>query len=223
MTYVMSDIHGNYEKFKEMLDKILLRDSDILYLLGNLVDYGEETVALIEDVSMRLNVYAIAGERDYLAARMLSGFERMLKKGDAPDAGYISEMTAWVQNGGQPTLEGYRELDEEGREGILEYLEDMTLYEQVEAGGKEFLLVHAGARGYDGSSDLEDLAPEDFLTEAPDRAVPQVDGVTLVVGHTPTASGRIEYGNGSIFINCGVKDGGALACLCLETGREYYV
>ena len=48
-------------------------------------------------------------------------------------------------------------------------------------------------------------------------------GKTLVVGHIPTESGAIEYGEGSIFINCGAKDGGKLACLCLESGEEFYV
>jgi len=43
------------------------------------------------------------------------------------------------------------------------------------------------------------------------------------VGHLPTKSGKIERAEGLIRIDCGVKDGGALACLCLETGEEYYI
>ena len=223
MTYVMSDIHGNYEKFKEMIEQIRLRDDDILYILGDSVDVGDEPMELIADLSVRLNVYAIAGEHDYLAARMLHGFEKMLKSGAAPDAGYISEMTAWVQDGGQTTLEGFRALGEEEREGVLEYLADMTLYEEVEVKGKNYLLVHAGIADYDPDTDLDDYQPEDFFTEALDASYELVDGTTVVVGHVPTKSGTIEYGEGSIFINCGVAEGGTLACLCLETGTEYYV
>ena len=121
MTYVMSDLFGNYAQFKEMLSKISFGEDDILYILGNTVDFGDEPMELINDLSMRLNVYPIAGDHDYLAVRMLTGFDKMLKNGGTPDAGYISEMTAWVQNGGQTTLEGFRALDAEGREGVLEY------------------------------------------------------------------------------------------------------
>ena len=223
MTYVMSDIHGNYEKFMEMIEKIRLRDDDILYILGDSVDVGDEPMELLNDLSMRLNVYAIAGEHDYLAARMLHGFDKMLKSGAAPDAGYISEMTAWVQDGGQTTLDGFRNLDAEEREGVLEYLADMTLFEEVEVKGKEYLLLHAGIANYDPDAELDDYAPEDFFAEALDASYALVDGKTLVVGHVPTKSGKIEYGEGSIFINCGVAEGGRLACLCLENGKEYYV
>ena len=117
MTYVTSDIHGNYQKFCELLEQIRFKDEDVLYVLGDTVDMGDEPIALIEDLSMRPNVYAIAGEHDYLAARMLYGFDRMLKSGATPDAGYISEMTQWVQDGGQTTLDGFRALDADGRMG----------------------------------------------------------------------------------------------------------
>ena len=45
---------------------------------------------LIEDISMRSNVYAVAGERDYLAARMLYGFDN-----DTPE-GVTDERTKYV-------------------------------------------------------------------------------------------------------------------------------
>ena len=47
MNYVMSDIHGEYDKFLEMLQKIDLQDDDTLYILGNVVDRGEELITLI--------------------------------------------------------------------------------------------------------------------------------------------------------------------------------
>ena len=41
MTYVISDIHGNYQKFKELMDNVLINDSDTLYILGDTVDFGD--------------------------------------------------------------------------------------------------------------------------------------------------------------------------------------
>lgn len=223
MTYVIANIHGEYQKFKSILREIDFREEDVMYILGDTVDFGDEPMELINDLSVRLNVYTIAGEHDYLAARMLHGFDKMLKSGAAPEAGYISEMTAWVKDGGQPTLEGFRSLDGEEREGVLEYLEEMTLFEEVEVNGKQYLLVHAGIADYDPDTDLEDYQPEDFFTEPLDASYPLIDGVTVVVGHTPTKSGKIERGEGSIFLDCGTAEGGKLACLCLENGKEFYV
>lgn len=222
MTYVISNIHGNYQKFKSILSQISFRDSDVLYLLGDIVDYGEEAMELIEDISVRVNVYPIAGEHDFLAARMLKGFSKMLQSGATPDAEFIAEMTAWAQDGGQATLEAFRALDEEQREGVLDYLEEMTLFEEVEIGGQEYVLVHAGIADYDPDTDLYDYEPEDFFTESISIDRPLIDGKTVVVGHTPTKSGKIERGDGWIMVDCGVAKDGSLGCLCLENGKEFY-
>ena len=222
MTYVMSDIHGNYQKFLSILDQISFKESDVLYIVGDLLDHGEETMELISDLSLRLNVYCIAGEHDYLAARMLAGFDKMLKSGATPDAEYIADMTAWVQDGGQVTLESFRALDEDGREGVLEYLEELTLYEDVKVNGKRYVLVHAGIADFDADSDLEDYLPEDFFSEPLDASYALMEDATVVVGHIPTKSGKIERGEGSIFLDCGACEGGRLGCLCLENGKEFY-
>ena len=222
MTYVIANIHGEYQKFKDLLSQISFRDSDVLYVLGDVVDYGDEAMELIADLSVRVNVYPIAGEHDFLAARMLGGFSKMLESGAAPDPEFVAEMTAWVQDGGEPTLSAFRELDSDAREGVLDYLSEMTLFEEVEVCGTEYLLVHAGIADYDPDTDLYDYEPEDFFSAPVDPSRPLIEDKTLVVGHAPTKSQKIERGEGCILLDCGVRDGGRLACLCLETGKEYY-
>ena len=76
-----------------------------------------------------------------------------------------------MQDGGQKTIEGFKALDEDMREGVLEYLEDMSLYEEVTASGRKYVLVHAGIADFDEDTDLDDYMPEDFISEPmdPDR------------------------------------------------------
>ena len=66
------------------------------------------------------------------------------------------------------------------------------------------------------------LLPEDFFSEPLDASYALMDGATVIVGHAPTKSGKIEYGEGSIFIDCGAGEGGKLGCLRLEDGKEFY-
>ena len=223
MTYVVSDIHGAYDRFLALLAQIDLKEDDILYIAGDLVDYGEGGLELVGDLSVRLNVYPVAGDHDYVAARMLHGFDRMLQSGGTPDAEYISEMTAWVKDGGQPTLDAFRGLDKDEREGVLDYLGELPLFEEFTVGGTEYLMVHAGIAGYRAGTDPDEYQPEDFFSEVPDAEYPLVEGKTLIVGHVRTKSGKIERGEGSIFLDCGVDDGGKLGCLRLEDGKEFYV
>ena len=228
MTYVVSNLHGSYQKFKELLKVISFKDTDIMYVLGDIVDYGEEGMELVGDLSIRYNVYPIVGEHDYTAVTMLSGFEKMLKSGETPDKKFISKMTEWAADGGQVTLNSFRTLDAEMREGIIDYLSDMTLYEEVEVGGNEYLLVHAGIKGYRDGVELDSLPPEAFFTESLDLTRKYFDDKTVIVGHNPTTeenggNGKIFYGNGSINVDCGEARGGCLGCLCLDNGKEYYI
>ena len=43
-TYVITDIHGEYDKFTTLLEKIDLKDMDTLYILGDVVDRGPNPV-----------------------------------------------------------------------------------------------------------------------------------------------------------------------------------
>ncbi len=47
MIYVMSDIHGEYDKYIKMLELINFSDEDELYILGDIVDRGKEPVKVL--------------------------------------------------------------------------------------------------------------------------------------------------------------------------------
>ncbi len=229
MTYIVSDIHGNYTKFKELLKKINFTDDDVMYIVGDIVDYGEESIDLLIDISMRANVLPIVGDHDYRALRLLGALDKMLREGERPDPETFSEMAAWIGDGGQKTMEDFKALDEDMREGVLDYLSEMSLYEELEVKGQKYLLVHAGIADFDEELDLDDCMPEDFISEELDLEREYYSDKIIIVGHRPTYTvegadkGMIFYGEGSILIDCGAAYDEALGCLCLENGKEYYV
>ena len=229
MTYIMSDIHGNYDAFKKMLKEINFTDNDLLYIVGDLVDYGSESMELLCDISMRANVYAVVGDHDFLALRMLSKFSKMLESGDAPDPAFAAEMKEWVMDGGAATLEGFRALDPDMREGVIDYLSDMALFEEITVRDDDYVLVHAGIRNFAEDVVLDELSPEDFIYEGLDPDREYYEDKTIIAGHIHTNElpdadpDMIYYGNGTIFMDCGSDKNGTLGCLCLDNGKEYYV
>lgn len=42
MRYIISDIHGCYAEYRELLEKICFSDADELYVLGDAMDRGSE-------------------------------------------------------------------------------------------------------------------------------------------------------------------------------------
>lgn len=231
MTYVMSDLHGRYEQYVKMLDTIHFSHDDELYVLGDVVDRGPDPMGILTDMSMRPNVYPILGNHDYMAAYLLRRLSAEITAENAEShltAEDVSALAGWLCDGGDTTLEGFRNLTLSEREGILEYLDEFAPYEELEVEGRRFVLVHGGLADFDPARPLWDYDEYTLITEHTDYTRRYFPDRYLVTGHVPTglidprSSGRIYQGNGHIAIDCGNGWGGALGCLRLEDMAEFY-
>ena len=63
MNYVISDIHGDYDRYKALIEKINLHDEDNLYVLGDVVDRGNRGIDILLDMMSRPNVLPILGNK----------------------------------------------------------------------------------------------------------------------------------------------------------------
>ena len=235
MIYVCSDIHGNYEKYRALLEKISLRDRDTLYILGDVIDRGPAGVRILRDMMTRPNVVPLLGNHELMAASCLGWMLEEITERSLAALGpaQMGALQGWMSNGGEPTFRAVCKLPREEREDLLEYLQEMELYAQVKASGRDFLLVHAGLDHFAPEKELADYALEDFLFCRPDLDQTYYPGRYLVYGHTPTRLLYQQRGNppaDTIFrvgtqidIDCGCGWGGPLGCLCLDTMEEWYV
>lgn len=231
MTYVMSDIHGEYEKYIRMIKEIDLRDEDILYVIGDVVDRGPEPIKILQDMMNRTNVYPLMGNHDLVALGLLPQLNEELTNNDGKFGENLAlALQVWCDDGGLSTITGFCDLGEEDREDIIEYLREFTLLEVAETKDKSFVLVHAGLGNYRPGKKLSEYTDDDLLFTRPDPSEQYFDdeSVYVVMGHTPTPffTGKPEiYKNGrNIFIDCGAcSPEGKLACLCLETLEEFYI
>lgn len=232
MIYVMSDIHGEYGKFQEMLAKINFSDEDTLYVLGDVVDRGPEPIRLLVDMSARENVILLKGNHELMALNVLRKLNVEITKENADthlDNDTLHALMDWYRNGGRITLQGFKQLPGEMREDLLDYLEDTAPYEIVEANGKTYLLVHAGLGNFQPGKKLEEYSLGELLFMRPDyqRQYFQNPDMYMVCGHTPTrfvtGKDEINHSANNLLIDCGAAYGGRLACLCLDTMQEFYV
>ncbi len=233
MTYVMSDIHGEYDKYIAMLGKINLKDSDTLYILGDVVDRGERPVDILLDMMSRSNVFPILGNHEIVASELLSKLlveitEENHDKQITPEL--MESLIMWQMDGGETTLKQFQALSVEEREYILEYFDEFMPYEVAEIGGRTFILVHSGLGSFSPDKELDDYTLNElaFMRSDPDVRCFEDDNVFVVSGHTPTKyiSGKSEIykSQNNVCIDCGATfDGGRLACLCLETMQEFYI
>ena len=230
MIYTMSDIHGCYDKYRAMLSEIRFKSTDVLYVLGDVIDRGPDGIKILRDMSTRPNVFPILGNHEFIAAMCLPWLTQEITEQslDSLTDDQIAALGDWINNGGEPTLKSLWKLGSEERQDILEYFHEMELYAEVEAGDRSFVLTHAALENFDPEKPLATYQLTDFLFGRPVPESACYPDKILVFGHTPT---RLLCGQNKIFrsgtmidIDCGcVFKGGRLGCLCLDTLEEFYV
>ena len=75
MRYVISDIHGNLRLFNEILEKIDLKDTDELYVLGDMIDRHSRGIEIMMILMNMPNAKVILGNHEWMMMRAL-GFPR---------------------------------------------------------------------------------------------------------------------------------------------------
>lgn len=232
MLYVMSDIHGEYDKYLAMLEQIDLSEDDTLYVLGDVVDRGPEPIKVLQDMALRDNVYLIRGNHEGMASFVLNRLNVEVTAENLTthmDAELMQTIIEWQLNGGNITMSRFRALSAEERLDILDYIDDTPLYDAVQAGDNTFVLVHAGIGNYVEGKNLSRYSYDELTCMRPDyeRQYYRDASVFIVSGHTPTlaVTGKPEIyrSHNNILIDCGASYGGKLACMCLDTMDEYYI
>ncbi len=229
-TYCVSDIHGEYGKYLQLLDRIGFSNGDTLYIIGDLVDRGAEPMALLRDVMSRKNVVALAGNHDLLAAMFLKKLIHGGRKEDL-DEKTIMGIFLWRQDGGANTLADFHKLSVPERQEIVDWLRELELYREIEVGSETYVLVHAGlGQNAAPARALDDYDLDACLFERPNYDKTVYPGKYIVSGHTPTRlipgnpnPDRIYRANRHIAIDCGCVFGGKLGAICLDTNEEFYV
>lgn len=84
MHWAVSDVHGCYEQYRKLLEKIHFSPSDTLYFLGDAVDRGPEPMKVVLDLASRDNVVPLLGNHDWLAWQVLRRFGETIVQGGLP-------------------------------------------------------------------------------------------------------------------------------------------
>ena len=225
MRYVISDIHGEYGMCMRLLDEIGFSRQDTLYVCGDMVDKGNESVHLLKFMLNSPNVRCILCNHEY---SFLKAYWAIMKTSPENFDGVLNRLRRWFPGDG-------RLLDWD----TVDKLEALPLFIEEE----DFICVHAGlpldgnCRIVPPQSAREAILLEDRYFMRPEVA-PE-GGKCVCFGHTPARyvcgedrilAYRREGRRGNdirdyykIHLDTGVWLGGPLGCYCLDTCTAHYV
>lgn len=222
-TYVISDIHGCYDEFIKMLDKIHLSENDKLYLAGDYIDRGKDSLAMLRWLeNCSANVFPIKGNHDVGFAENVNFMKRV---NDANDLN-----TEFDSNAETRTLyETVRYILKENSKVALKYYDyygtinklitedkvtmsalikwqkmllDYPYYYRFQMNNRNVIIVHAGyiENPENAGNRFENI--EEFYMYARKESI-QIGGVKhgmVIAGHTPTITKKMfSYNNGEVF------------------------
>ena len=236
MTYAVSDIHGCYDKYQQLLRTINFGPEDTLYVLGDVIDRGPDGFRIILDMAGRSNVVGLLGNHEAMAIDALPGIVRAAERRDGNLTGKEAEAAdLWFCNGGELSLAGFFGLDKGQARTVWKYLQKMPLYREVKVGKRQFVLVHGGLGGFSAKRPLNNYEPDEILWFRPEEDTAYYQDKYVIFGHTPVQildAGKAKpdvpariYRKGKLIdIDCGCTfSRGQLGCLCLDTMKEVYV
>ncbi len=231
MTFVIGDIHGKKEKYLEMLQKLNPSETDAVFVLGDVIGIGDDGIEILKDMMYRANIFPVLGEQEYMAKELfplISGAKTIEEAKNLLSGEKAKLFEKWLTMKSEKTVSDFLSLDEENKESIIDYLSEFAPYEEVEAGGKTFILAHAGIDGFEEDKPLDEYDEKAFVFAETDYQKAYFPESYLITGHTPTAmidrqyTGKVYAKKRHLAIDCGAAYGGRLAAVCLDKLKVYY-
>ena len=216
----------------ELLGKIKLKETDTLYVLGDILDRGPHPIKVLLKLMEMSNAVCIVGNHELMALECLEFLCKEITEEAVAgiDVKMVNNLLNWQMNGSITTTDAFHKLDPETRQDVIDFINDFLIYEELTVGGKDYLLVHGGLGNYSPEKEIEDYSLKELVWDRADYETRYFEDIYVVTGHTPTQGiegnprpGYIYRTNNHIAIDCGCYlQGGRLAALCLDTGEEFY-
>ena len=174
----IGDIHGMYEKLIKLMDKIhFISDEDLLIFLGDYIDRGPDSAQCLQYVYDLQHAYpdaviCLMGNHEV----MMSSY--LMQKRVNYNTVIADYADSWLENGGFEALKQLDELENDTKNELLRWVENLPVKYQYQ----EFFFCHAGV---DPELPLTVQNEFDMLWRRQQWWEYYKGVETIVVGHTP--------------------------------------
>lgn len=215
----MSDIHGCFNEFQEMLEKITFSDADQLIIAGDYIDRGTQNVQMLRWIDNAPdNVMLLKGNHDAEFAMCVDIMCRVIAQNDMRiediDSKKLYGVYSYVKDEMSADLFDYygtmEKLITEDNVSLsdlirwMQLIDDMPYFFKLRINGILHVVVHAGYLT-DEKMEKRDKEKypekESFYIYAREDAL-KINGLkdaVVISGHTPTIAGGVFGTSGNVF------------------------
>ena len=219
--FIMSDIHGQYDLFLKMLDKIKLKREDLLVIIGDICDRGKKSYEIymkcMKMIKLGYNLKFILGNHEDMLLEDLENDYPIRYETEYS----VFRNSKYFEN--KDMKDWHEENFLEEIEWLVKWLKNCSLI----ISGNENIFVHAGL---DLKKVLEKQEKETVLWTREEFWImenvelEEYKGKNIYFGHTPNINGRISKKTDRIKgIDCGAFFTHFLGCLEVKSQKEIYV
>ncbi len=227
MKYVISDIHGEYDLFIKLLDKINFSNQDIMYICGDMIEKGNQSLKLLHYIYQKQNIKCIIGNHEY----ELIKYYQSLKEKNVEINNILLQINSLFMN-----EDNLFNID------ILKWILSLPFFIEEE----DFICVHAGIP-LDNEQHLipfNQIIKESFVYDREfkeEYVIPQTSKC-IFFGHTPTffisndilhpqiLTYKYKDKNGNnikdyykIHLDLGTYISHVIGCFCIDNCQCYYI
>lgn len=244
--YVISDIHGCFNTFIKLLEKINFSENDKLYILGDIIDRGPDSYKIYTWVKERYNknVFMVLGNHEDMFIENIDDIGKKKNEFNNLSANektkyfdnFFNVMAAWGEDHYGTIRNLLKDHSADEIIEMAEFFRELPWYLEVNCNDAIWTLVHAGC-----SLPLDKTSKDTFVWSR-DLTFPGagIKGKNIIFGHTPTIcdeynrEGGIHYEEGIILkekyikinIDCGCvwnHKNSKLGILRLEDLQDFYI
>lgn len=195
-TYAFSDLHGNYNLWKEIQN--YLKENDKAYCLGDCCDRGPNGVKIMQEVLKDKRITYLLGNHEIMFLDTKDTKLKSLTKQEKEDLKY---------NGTIETIRQYFELTEEEQIELTNQLKNLPCYaEYINKNNQKVFLSHAG-----GNPDYLEFADMTYLTwnrthigvSSWKYYQKRFPNLYIIHGHTPVQVITGKYQKAEVLFYCG--------------------
>ena len=219
--FVISDLHGQYDLFLKLLEKINLKREDLLVIMGDICDRGEKSYEIymkcMKMMKLGYNLKFILGNHEDM---LLEDLEN-----DYP-LRYETEFSIY-RNSKYFNKKSMEEWYEENFFKEIKWLVKWLKHCPLVISGNENIFVHAGL---DLQTKLEKQERETVLWTREEFWIDEESVLeeyrkkNIYFGHTPNINGRISEKTDKIWdIDCGAFFTHFLGCVEVKSKEKIYV